>query len=78
MDVELCRVAREAALQAYCPYSKFRVGAALLCADGETIVAGCNVENASYGLTVCAERTAIVSAISRGLKGRFSAIAVCA
>ncbi|KAG9308051.1 cytidine deaminase [Chiua virens] len=59
---------------AYVRYSKFRVGAALLCADG-TIIKGCNVENASYGGAICAERTAIVKAISEGKKD-FVAMAV--
>ena len=56
------------------PYSKFRVGAALLTEDGR-IFTGCNVESASYGLTVCAERTAVFKAISEGAKG-FCAVAV--
>ena len=56
------------------PYSKFRVGAALLSEDGR-IFTGCNVESASYGLTVCAERTAVFKAISEGVKG-FRAVAV--
>ena len=56
------------------PYSKFRVGAALLTDTGE-IIDGCNVENASYGLTICAERTVLVKAVSMGFK-KFSAIAV--
>ncbi|CAJ0587466.1 unnamed protein product, partial [Mesorhabditis spiculigera] len=59
---------------AYIPYSKFPVGAALLCEDG-TIITGVNVENASYGGTICAERSAYVSAISQG-KRKFKAIAV--
>ncbi|MGZ3418376.1 MAG: cytidine deaminase [Polyangiales bacterium] len=61
--------------RAYAPYSKFHVGAALLCEDG-TIVPGCNVENASYGGTLCAERSAVVSAISQGKRGRFRACVV--
>ena len=56
---------RAAMANAYCRYSKFRVGAAVLTADGE-IVAGCNVENASYGLTMCAERSAIFQAVAQG------------
>jgi cytidine deaminase len=56
--------AQEAAAHAYCPYSKFPVGAAILTDTGE-IFAGCNVENASYGLTICAERSTVFQAISR-------------
>lgn len=58
----------------YSPYSKFRVGAALLTENGEMIT-GCNVENVSYGLAICAERTALVKAVSQGHQ-RFKAIAV--
>lgn len=62
------RTAARAAMQnAYCRYSKFRVGAAVLTADGE-IFAGCNVENASYGLTMCAERNAIFQAVAKGAR----------
>lgn len=60
--------------QSYCPYSNFRVGAALLCEDG-TIYNGCNVENASYTVGICAERTAVVKAVSEG-KRKFTALAV--
>ncbi|KAL0241143.1 hypothetical protein GEMRC1_006378 [Eukaryota sp. GEM-RC1] len=62
--------------KAYAPYSKFKVGAALQTEDGK-IFHGCNIENAAYGLTNCAERTAIFSAISHGYT-KFSAIAVVA
>ena len=71
---ELVAKAVGARESAYAPYSKFRVGAALLTAEGE-IVTGCNVENASYGLCFCAERTAIVKAVSEGVR-QFEAIAV--
>ena len=57
--------AREASAFAYCPYSNFRVGAAVLTSDGE-IIGACNVENASYGLAICAERNAIFQAVARG------------
>lgn len=63
---ELVEVARQAAAAAYAPYSSYRVGAALLTASGE-IVTGCNVENASYGLSICAERNAVFAARARGL-----------
>uniref|UniRef100_A0A673ZFP3 Cytidine deaminase n=1 Tax=Salmo trutta TaxID=8032 RepID=A0A673ZFP3_SALTR len=59
---------------AYCPYSKFRVGAALLAHDG-TVFTGCNVENACYNLGLCAERTTIAKAVSEGYR-RFKAIAI--
>jgi len=72
----LCEVALEAARHAYAPYSKFYVGAALLFDDG-AIVTGCNVENVSYGLSSCAERNALVRAISESGAGRkIRAIAV--
>jgi cytidine deaminase len=57
--------AREASAFAYCPYSNFRVGAAVLTGDGD-IVGACNVENASYGLSICAERNAVFQAVARG------------
>ena len=71
---ELIRQAREARLKAYVPYSQFRVGAALEVRDG-TIYQGCNVENAAYGNTLCAERTALVKAVSEGCR-RFTKIAI--
>lgn len=68
--------ATEAASRAYAPYSKFRVGAALLF-DDDSVFTGCNVENASYGLTSCAERNALFRAISeRGAAPRIRAIVV--
>ena len=63
-----------AKVRAYAPYSQFRVGAALLADDG-TIFEGCNVENSSYSLTICAERNAVFQAAARG-KTRFRAIAI--
>lgn len=64
---ELIACAKTARLKAYVPYSKFQVGAALLTQDDEVIL-GCNIENASYGLTNCAERTALFKAVSEGKK----------
>ena len=70
----LLTLAEEAREKAYAPYSGFSVGAALLCEDGE-VFTGCNIENASFTPTCCAERVAIFSAVKEG-KRRFSAIAV--
>ena len=73
-EQELLKKAEEASQHAYAPYSHFQVGAALLCADGN-IYTGCNVENASYGLCMCAERVAIGTAVSEG-KCRIDKIAI--
>ena len=62
---ELCQTAVAMLDRAYIPYSHFPVGAALECADG-TVFTGCNIENAAYGCTICAERTAIFKAVSEG------------
>jgi cytidine deaminase len=73
---ELVAAAWQARESAYAPYSKFAVGAALLTVDGR-IFSGCNVENLSYGLTQCAERTAICSAVAAGVRN-FAMLAVVA
>jgi len=70
----LFKEAQKIALKAYAPYSKFRVGAALLCED-ETVVTGVNVENRSFGLTTCAERNSVCAAVALGHL-RFKALAV--
>ena len=72
---KLVQLAQEAMTHAYVPYSGYKVGAALLCADG-TVYQGCNIENASYSPTNCAERTAFFKAVYDG-KREFKAIAVC-
>jgi len=75
-DAQLIRAAADAACHAYCPYSNFPVGAALLTCDGH-VFTGVNVENASYGLTVCAERNAIAAAVAAGAL-EFDTIAIAA
>ena len=75
-DKELLDLAWQAREQSYSPYSHFAVGAALECADG-TVYTGCNVEGASYGNTICAERTALVKAVSEG-KRSFKRVAIVA
>lgn len=77
-DDDLVAAARAVRAHAWAPYSHFAVGAALRHRDGR-IVAGCNVENATYGLTMCAERVAVFKAVSEGLRpGEFTAVAVVA
>lgn len=71
---KLVEEADKAKMKAYAPYSNFRVGAALLANNG-AVYSGCNVENSSYGLTVCAERTAVFNAVSEGARG-FKAVVV--
>jgi len=71
----LVDAAREAMANSYSPYSKFRVGAALRFADG-SVVTGTNIENASYGLTLCAETVAIAKAMDAGQRGGLKAVAV--
>jgi cytidine deaminase len=76
--MNLLDAAHKAKASAYSRYSNFQVGAAILAKDGKVII-GCNVENASYGLTMCAERTAIFKAVSEGYRpGDFKAIAIAA
>ena len=71
---KLYKAAKEATKNSFAPFSNFHVGAALLTTDGQ-IYTGCNVENSSYGATICAERTALVKAVSEGFR-EFSALAV--
>ena len=74
-DRELVELAFTMLERSYVPYSHFPVGAALLCADG-SVFTGCNVENAAYGSTICAERTALVKAVSEGHKDDYVTLAV--
>lgn len=74
-DLELVNIARQAVNRAYAPYSKFCVGAAVLSEDGE-VYTGCNIENSSYGATICAERVAIYKCISDGCR-LIKKIAIC-
>ena len=73
---KLIWVAKKALERAHAPYSDYKVGAVLLCSDG-TVFKGCNIENASYGLTNCAERTALFAAVASG-KTEFTAMAIAA
>lgn len=73
-DFELIGIASDMKNYSYAPFSRYKVGAALLCDDG-TVITGCNVENISYGGTICAERTAFVKAVSEG-KRKFLKIAI--
>lgn len=74
-ETELINRAREMLSFSYAPYSKFPVGAALECTDGN-VYTGCNVENASYGASICAERTALVKAVSEGHRNDFVKLAI--
>lgn len=74
-DRELVDLAFTMREKAYVPYSKFSVGAALMCADG-TVFTGCNVENAAYGSTICAERTAVVKAVTYGRRDDWKVLAI--
>ena len=74
-EKELSDLAYSMLTRSYVPYSKFPVGAALLCADG-SVFTGCNVENAAYGSTICAERTALVKAVSEGHRDDFVRLAI--
>ncbi len=73
-SLQLIKRAQQARAKAYAPYSGYKVGAAILAEDGK-IYSGCNVENSSYGLTICAERVALFKAISAGQR-RFKAVAI--
>ncbi|MCL2811966.1 MAG: cytidine deaminase [Clostridia bacterium] len=75
-DEKMLELARQAMESAYVPYSNYPVGTCLLTEDGR-VFTGCNIENASYGATICGERTAVVKAVSEGAR-RFAAIAIAA
>lgn len=75
-DEELIETARQYREHSYSPYSRFKVGAAVLTAGGK-VYGGCNIENSSYGLTICAERTAVFKAVSEGER-ELAALAVIA
>lgn len=74
-EADLIAAAFAAAEQAYAPYSDYPVGAALLFADG-AVITGCNIENASYGLSLCAETVAVAKALGEGRRGELQAVAV--
>ena len=74
-DRELAEIAYSMQERAYVPYSHYPVGAAILCADG-TVFTGCNIENAAYGSSICAERTALLKAVSEGHQKDWVKIAV--
>ena len=74
-DEQLVELAFSMLKKAYCPYSNFPVGAALLCKDG-SVYTGCNVESAAYGSTICAERTSLVKAVSEGHRDDWTKLAV--
>ena len=74
-DRDLVKIAFSMLERAYAPYSGFPVGAALLCED-DTVFTGCNVENAAYGSAICAERTALLKAVSEGHRDDWKAIAI--
>lgn len=74
----LIRKANESKNKAYAPYSRFQVGAAIVFDDTENVYTGCNIENASFGLTNCAERTAVFKAVSDGCRERIKKLVVIA
>ncbi len=74
-DQELINLAFSMLEKAYCPYSQFPVGAAVLCRDG-SVYTGCNIENVAYGCTMCAERVALFKAVSEGHRDDFERLAI--